>query len=218
MPLNPEDFARYGSNKPSVTPASLIDKADELVDIRDIYTDMGYSAPSGEYSSWKIFCPFGDEHADGGMDKNCRLYPTTNNIYCWDSHGYLTSTRLYSRWKGIPRKKAAQILLEERGLLKRYNYREHWNELVDYREAQKEQSTGSEAYAVQALQMALNTDPRYGAVEFSAPVREAWTVVLEVLDVLCSREQLTIDQIQRWLDKAKARIQKAVDDASRYGG
>lgn len=215
MSLRPEDAARYGLNQPNLGTVTLIDRADTEIDIREIYTEMGFYAPSGEYNSWKIHCPFGDEHADGGLDKNCRLYPDTNNIYCWDSHGYLTTTRLYARWKGMPRMRAAEILLENRGLLKRTTWRERWNDLVDYREAKHEARTGlgSQAYVVQALREAISADPRYEALEFTARVRDEWTLVLAALDVVWSSEKLTVEVLHKWLEIAKARLGEALDEA-----
>jgi hypothetical protein len=216
MPLNPSDAARYGlDTQPKRSAGSgLIERCDELISIIDVLEQMGCDVPRGEYSSWKMHCPFGYEHPDGGIDKNFRAYPPSN-VNCFAMHGFLTPSSLYARWKGLSRERSAKILLEEAGLLKYQNYREKWNELADEREAAREANTalGSTADLVKALQQALHRNLNYKAAEFSPGVREAWRVVLTALDVLWSRSDTDRAKLQVWFERSLLKINNAVMEA-----
>lgn len=209
------DLAKYAPDRTRTHKPTLIDKANEVVDIRDIYNEMqsGSLAPSGEYSSWKIWCPFGYEHADGGLDKNCRLYPPTH-IYCWASHGVIRPTYLYARWKGMPQKKAAEELLKARGFLTERNFRAWWNELVDERDQKQHSRLGAQTFAIQALQQALATDSLYQQEEYSEPVRSAWVLVLAKLDLLWQKPETDAIILNQWLTRSTARIKAAAQEAS----
>lgn len=217
MPLRPQDAARYGINnaRPERPGNSVIERADEAVNVIDVLEAMGCDVPRGEYNSWKMFCPFREEHPDGGLDKNFRVYPPTN-VNCFAMHGYMRPTQLYSRWKNLSRERSALILLEERGLLKPKFYRDRWNDLVNFREENREarRSLGDPSYLTDALNTALSTNPNYKASEFSAPVREAWRVVLTALDVLFSRDDTDGAKLKFWFDRSLAKIEAAVMEAT----
>jgi hypothetical protein len=217
MGLKADDAARYGINnaRPVRQGNTWIEKADEVVNILDILEAMGCDVPRGEYNSWKMFCPFKDEHADGGLDKNFRVYPPTN-VNCFAMHGYMTPTLLYKHWKNMSRERAALILLEERGLLKNRNYRERWNELVDFRENERQTRAdlGNQADLIDALTSHLRLTPNYKLVEFHPVVREAWRVVLTALDVLWSRPEVDLDKLQVWFERSKVKIELAIAEAS----
>lgn len=178
--LSDADRAKYPLPAKPPKPMTLIDKADAIVDIRDIMRQMKLYAPEGTFYSYKINCPWAEEHDDSGLDKNCRLFGSTN-IYCWAMHGYITPTYLYSRWKHVPREKAAETLLDERGLLNK-PWRQRWNDLVDYREEKRHTRLGNKQDVVAALHAALRNDETYIEYEFSAPVRQKWAQVLKAMD------------------------------------
>lgn len=175
-----------------------IEKADDVVDIRDILKQMGRWAPSGDFYSYKIDCPWNYEHADGGLDKNCRIFGGTN-IYCWAMHGYLAPTTLYSKWKGISRQKAAEILLDERGLLRK-PWREKWNELIDVREAAQSRGLGSKTDMVAALHTKLATYPEYVDNEFHPSVRKKWEKVLVAIDRMWERDTTSLTDLEKLFD------------------
>lgn len=218
MPLRPEDAGRYGLNnaRPQRPGNSMIERADEVVNIIDILEQMGCDVPRGEYNSWKMFCPFREEHPDGGLDKNFRVYPPTN-VNCFAMHGHMKPTQLYSRWKNVSRERSALLLLEERGLLRPRFYRDRWNDIVNFREEQREtkQHLGSQTYLVDALTKALQTNPNYKGVEFTPAVREAWRVVLTALDVLWSREDTDGQKLKQWFDRSLTYITNASMEAAK---
>ena len=210
--INRADFAKY-IPEPKVKPVSEIDRANEAVDIRDIYNGlMSSRAPTGEYSSWKIFCPMAHEHADGGRTKNCRVFPPTH-IYCWEMHGYISPVRLYSYWKGMSTKAAARELLDQRGLLQPKNFRERWNDLLNLREQKDEDKLGDKQDAVSALQNALQNDTLYIEHEYSEEVRSAWVLILAKLDMLWSRPETDSAVLSEWLIRSLTRLKEAVNES-----
>lgn len=197
------DRSKYALPPKAAGKQTIVDRADEEVDIRDIMRAMGLWAPSGGFSSWKIYCPFHEEHADQ-MDKNCRVYGT-NNIYCFAMHGRLTPTLLYSRWKGMSRTRAAEVLLEERGLLHK-SWRSWWNELLIMREDKMNSRLGAQNDAVAALHKRLELHVVYLNHEFDAPVRAAWQTALKALDLLWEHPETTFDVLAVWADKSLTKI------------
>lgn len=216
MPLNPSDAARYGlTPQTGIKGTGMIERCDEAINILDVLEQMNVDVPRGEYSSWKTHCPFGYEHADGGLDKNFRVYPPTN-VNCFAMHGFLTPSSLYARWKGMGRERAAKTLLEEAGLLRYKNYREKWNELAEERDAAREANValGSSADLIKALQLALSRNVNYKAVEFAPEVRLAWRVVLSALDVLWSRPSTDRAKLELWFERSLLKINTAVWEAN----
>lgn len=212
MSLNPSDVSKYSETfKTQRHPLSLVERSDQAVNIIEIYREMGGQAPEGSYRSYKIHCPFNYEHGDGGLDKNCRIYPPSH-IYCFASHGIMKPTYLYSRWKGIQLKQAAAELLEQRGLLKPKFYTERWQELMEQRQT-LQTSLGTTAEAVAVLQADIATNEQYKSVEFSKPVREAWTIILAALEVLWSRPQTDLNALRRWHGNSLNKLNSAVSEA-----
>lgn len=191
---------------------SLVNLANEKINIVEIYNAMGHAAPQGMYGSFKIHCPFNYEHGDGGLDKNCRIYPPSH-IYCFAMHGLLKPVYLYAKWKDLQYTRAAVILLEERGLLKSSNYKDRWEELLNERAKSNTNSLGDQADVIAALQTEIAQDERYMAVEFADPVREAWKLILRALDVLWSRPESDITAIYRWYDNSLKKLKEAVSNA-----
>lgn len=56
-------------------------------------------------------CPFGEEHEDGGRDKNFRVYGVTNTCMCFALHGFLTPAKLWSIHTGKKEIQAAEDLI-----------------------------------------------------------------------------------------------------------
>jgi hypothetical protein len=173
------DRVKYAPPPKPQKKATLVERADSMVDIRDILKEMHLWAPSGDYYSYKIYCPWHDEHADQN-DKNCRIFGGTN-IYCWAMHGYITPSYLYSRWKHMPREKAAEQLLDQRGLLNK-PWREKWNDLIDAREDSQHKRLGSKNDFITALHITLARHPEYVTHEFHSDVRARWQLILKALD------------------------------------
>lgn len=206
MTISDDLKQKYLPHKPLPSTRSLVETADEAVDIRDILKAMGGWAPDGPFGSLKIDCPWAGEHADGGRDKNCRIFGSTN-IYCWAMHGYITPTKLYARWKGVSRQQAAETLLDERGLLKK-KWRTRWQELMDERYQGWDSKLGSQAQMVAALHSKLADSSGYVDREFSKTVRIVWANCLSDLDYLWEQDP-SIERLQQWMHKSYAALIEA---------
>lgn len=204
--LNPSDRAKYALPPKPVRAETIVDRANQLIDIRDVYNnESGFFAPTGEYFSWKIYCPFAYEHADGGIDKNTRMYPPTH-IYCWAQHGKITPVFLHARRNGLTQKAAAEELLHKAGLLKPKNFRERWQEILSERGDKVNVRLGSQSYAIDALQKRLALDSDYADHEFDDAVRQSWNYVLETLDAIWDNPESDLTLLQVWLERSAQRI------------
>lgn len=210
MSITAQDRAKYAPEIKPYRPPTLIDKANEAVDIREIYNKLpGMYAPWGEYASWKVNCPFNYEHADGGMDKNCRIYGG-QHLFCFAMHGIITPVYLWARLNAMPSKRAAEELLEQRGLLRNLNYWEKWEQLT----TAPQHSSGSQNYAITALRKELQTDNEYAEHEYDESVRQAWVYALSTLDQLwvLSEGDVEYFALEKWLNQSTKRIRSAYCD------
>lgn len=131
----------------------LIERANavSVFDVLRDYFDIVHPREGG--GSYKGYCPFGFEHADGGIEKQWRTYPSTNSSYCFAGHGSLTPVRLVQIKKDIKATDAAVDILRRYGLFAPRHFRERYADLVRERE-EKTRQLGSPAYLVEALRTA----------------------------------------------------------------
>jgi hypothetical protein len=123
-------------------------------------------------------------------------------------HGSFTPVRLVALQRDWKYTKAAFYLLDQYGLSKPRHFRERFDELV-VRQAQGEQ-VSSPAYLVEALQIALKSNPMYLQQQYDAEVVETWDEVLTDLDELIAR-RVSEDQVRAWYGTAKLRLLAVVD-------
>lgn len=75
----------------------IIELANTQAPIHLILDDL-YGIKVPEFSSsWKIHCPYGDEHKDGGRGTNCRVYSSSNSVFCFEQHFRMPPVNLYWR-------------------------------------------------------------------------------------------------------------------------
>lgn len=93
---------------------SVVGIANEQVPIALAARLAGVDLPDdlGGVTSWKVLCPFGDVyHADGGLEAALRIYPETNQAFCFAGCGYFTPVRLVAAaWDRPPRYVASELL------------------------------------------------------------------------------------------------------------
>lgn len=150
-------------------------------------------------TSWKTRCPLGYAHADGGLDKNFRVYPSSNRAYCFEMHGTLTPCRLMSLHWGISQKNAAKRLANEYGLGK-----QHWRKrLPDVLiNLYSEQAIGDKAAIRQALSIyvdSLNLSPDK---KYASKYLQLMPKIYASLDSLYESDP-DEETIKKWLVKAK---------------
>lgn len=96
--------------------ASEIGTANQVVGIEQacVMAGMDYATGYGKH-----YCPFGNlYHADGGMARSFRVYPTSNSAYCFGCSAYYNPTKLMATAKGLTEEEAAEFLLEAVGYVK----------------------------------------------------------------------------------------------------
>lgn len=75
----------------------IIELANTQAPIHMILDDL-YQIKVPEFSSsWKIHCPYGEEHKDGGRSTNCRVYSSSNSVFCFEQHYRMPPSLLYFR-------------------------------------------------------------------------------------------------------------------------
>lgn len=90
--------------------------AEEEVSIEDVLSqEFGINFPSGA-GSWRVHCPLGDEHSDGGRSKAMRVYSESNTCYCFSHSIMWNPVTLMQLKTGESRTTTAKILLDSRGI------------------------------------------------------------------------------------------------------
>lgn len=189
-------------SKPPTWAERLIDRANE-VSIFDVLEDFFDVTLPREGQSFKSRCPFGDEHPDGGWDKGFRTYPGSNSSTCFVMHGYMGPVRLVQLKYGLKTVRAAEKILNHYNLNRARPWRErYWDVAVEVEQRDRRSHAGDPAHAVEALNIALRSEPTYLTRQFDADVLHAMEVVLDRLDVVMQSDDP--DALRQWYDKAKA--------------
>lgn len=183
----------------------IIAKADEIsiyVVLKD-FLDLNIPV-TPEGSSWKTYCPWRQEHADGGMDKGFRVYPDTNSAMCFPLHGYLTPTRLVATQYSERPLSAAERLLRHYGLLKEAPWWERFEEVVRSRE--QVVPTINPAYAIATLHSVLKSRTDYASLQYSSSVRNGMAQVLIDLDAAVEKARanpyVAEQSLKQWLENS----------------
>lgn len=92
-------------------PRELYDLANQI-SMRDVMYDFFHTTLPEVDRPYKIYCPFGVEHRDGGIDRAFRYYPSTNTAYCFSIHGFFTPVRLMAMKEDLSFYAAANLLIE----------------------------------------------------------------------------------------------------------
>lgn len=173
---------------------NLIERANavSVFDVLHDYFDIDHPRDGG---SFKGYCPFGFEHADGGIEKQWRTYPATNTSYCFAGHGSLTPVRLVQIKKDVRATDAATDILRRYGLFTPRHFRERYAELVREREERTRQ-LGSPAYLVEALRTAVGD---------GAENPEAMERVLQRLDEVLAADP-TEAAVREWFHWARREL------------
>lgn len=157
-----------------------------------------YVPDTEDTKSWKTYCPFANEHPDGGIDKNFRVFVGTNSAYCWTMHGYMTPCSIMAIFWGTSRLKAAKKLADMNGLGKR-----PWRELFAELAAESELYIApSGEYVIEALKMYLNTKPEYVENKYDPNTVKLVSAILNTLETLLSKKP-NEEHLREWLTKAK---------------
>lgn len=164
---------------------SLFDQANAVGGsaLRILNDELGCAIPEDSQSkSWKFHCPWGVEHADGGLDKAARFYWATDHGYCFMGHGVLDVVTLRSlQWRVEPWAAAKRIIEQAEKEAVRKPWRERLITARDrvLSDAPKPMDVGA---AREALGVALRGVPGYVERQYREDVREVVVAALAALD------------------------------------
>jgi hypothetical protein len=174
-----------------------------LVPIGQILTELGVEVPEGlGLQSWKTWCPFGGEHPDSGSQRDMRVYESSNSVYCFRMHGYMTSVRLISIRYGMSAEQAARHILSTRGGIPTKSWRARRDELLAERAAPTEPPV-SIASVVEALSVSMNREPGWASKQYDGAVLAVMDEVLAELDSVTEGD---LEQLREWYDAARRRL------------
>lgn len=180
----------------------LVEKANAEVPIAEVLSDYFATPVPAEAEGWKVRCPFAVEHEDGGIDRQFRVYASSNSGYCFALHGRLDPVRLWRLRSWFPSlKDAAEDLLRTYGI----DYRPR-----PYKERMAGLRTGSAfevdtAALVQALQVYLVNHPLYEARQYDDSLLRGVNYILNEAHDACAQAE-RLGDVERWLDEAKQRV------------
>ncbi len=158
--------------------------------------------------SWKIHCPFGAQHLDGGLEKNTRVYDN-GYVYCFASldHGRMGPVDLVQNKYSWPLPRVLEYL-EDRYDLRRYEHdRDRMARLMVERE-RAVHPAGDPADAVAALTASLRGVPGYVDRQYDEPILRSFQQQVELLgDAIAGPE----GSVLRWLTDAKVAVVKVLE-------
>lgn len=143
----------------------IIELANTQAPIHLILDDL-YDIKVPEFSSsWKIHCPYGEEHKDGGRSPNCRVYSSSNSVFCFEQHFRMPPVNLY--WRKYDHRSlfdAAKHVVADYSLQPpEEDYRERFARLSS--------RPSNEVYDIfEALQVLLSENSRYKKYQFESEI------------------------------------------------
>jgi hypothetical protein len=178
---------------------SLVEIANEEVSIFDACRMTGMDLPDFEFGSQKLYCPFGHlYHADEGMSKAFRVYPSSNSAYCFACVKYFSPVSITALDKDLSLEDAAELLLERNGYVPP-DTDSRWAASADV-------ETVNADYLAEALKVACERmDPLWEIHQFDEPT----AIKLRQCLGLLSKVQ-TDEQARKWLASTKTIMSRAL--------
>lgn len=191
--------------------AALIERANACGSaLRILNDDFGLGIPEiGDTKSWKIRCPYSNEHADGGIDKNTRFYWDADRAYCFADHGILDYVALRSmQWSMGSIATAKAILRRHEAEVARKPW---WERVEDIRQRVGTDTTPPmrTQYAQAALTASLRDLEGYSEAQYRPAVREAVQTVLEALDPSWDFEHTLL-----WVEAGTKHVQEQMEKSA----
>lgn len=180
--------------------------------LRVLNDELGCDIPEySESKSWKFRCPWGEEHSDGGVDKNTRFYWDADRAYCFATHGVLDLVGLRSLMWSVPTTVAARRIIESQ---ETKNARKPWWDRVaaakDALLAREESPRLMNVqHAYSALHASLRAIDGYSEAQYRPEVREAVRQAQEALDPTWD-----FPRTLQWLDDSAALVRDRVERGS----
>ena len=179
----------------------LIEQANALESTRELLVQhFNLYIPEQGSVSIKLACPWKFEHKDGGKDKAMRYYFDTDTAFCFRDHGVIDPVYINSMVWGQTRKKTARTMLERAGRLRRESYSKRMQDLL---QGQEKENSANQAYAFEALNLALRDVPEYTSNQFNPSVLGAKNICTEKFNPAWS-----FTEVSRWIEASVLFITK----------
>lgn len=163
---------------------------------------------------WKTRCPLATEHDDGGIDRQFRVYASTNSGHCFALHGSMDPVRLWRLRSYHPTlKDAARSLLDAYGIESRA--KPYWERMADLREPTPFQADPD--VLAQTINVYLSAHPDYEDRQYDVNVLHHVNSVLSQIAPLCEQAQ-EIGEVEEWLRASKSRLSQALERPPGYPG
>lgn len=187
---------------------ALFERANSLGSaLRVLNDELGCDIPEhSDSKSWKFRCPWGEEHPDGGLDKNTRFYWDADRAFCFSTHGVLDLVGIRSLMWSVPTTIAAKRLVESYDA---QNVRKPWRERIEAARdallAKQSPRLMDTTHAHAALHSALRAIDGYIEAQYRPEVRQVVRQAQEMLDPTWDFETT-----MKWLDAATALVREKV--------
>lgn len=185
----------------------LVQRANEvpIADVLDEFFMIKVATDVGD-ASMKMECPFGIDHADGGMEKAWRVFVESNYSYCWGGHGPMNPVKLIQLREEVGAGLAAKKILERFNLMRAKGWRQRAAEILVAQ--QQSQTVLSVPHAVAALQSYAETYDTYSSRLADTDVTAAFEASLvELEEIASSRPSDLNDVLSAWFVRSRRRLE-----------
>jgi hypothetical protein len=180
----------------------LVLRANRDVALTAVLNDYFDAHVPSDAEGWKTYCPFAKEHEDGGLDKQFRVYTSSNSGHCFALHGTLDPVRVWRlRRYFATMPDAARDLLDTYGVAyRRKPYRERMAELRD-----RPAFTIAPTQVVQTFNVWLRAQPGYHEHQYDQDVLRSVNSALSEVHDLCARAR-DLEEVELWLQSVKSLV------------
>lgn len=183
---------------------SVVDIANEEVDIYKVLQMVGVDAYGLYGNNSKIYCPFGPiTHMDGGQTRAMRVYLDTGSLYCFACQKYFNPVILWSEYSGLSYEESAEFLLESQGW-KPETYESRWDKLTKKRKFDtSELQNALDLYC-------LSIHPKWKTIQVNSPYIDVFSKLMTVADNVTN-----VAQAEKWMEVAKQKMREVLNEDSR---
>lgn len=180
----------------------VIQKAKTEIRIEDVLQKYYDIDVPYEAVSWKVRCPYAYEHADGGLDKQFRVYSDSNTGWCFEMHGRVDNLSLYrDQHPYLNYFDAAKSLLEDFDIdFHRKSYREVYEDIVSEKRVDLRYQD-----IVDAMKLYVSAFPQYVEHEYDGEVVQRINDFNSVVKAKCSNHG-SLEEIVQWYQQEKTNM------------
>jgi hypothetical protein len=186
----------------------LVVRANTEVNFITLLNDLHRLHVPIDAEGWKTRCPYADEHDDGGVDRQFRVYASTNSGHCFALHGTMDPVRLWRLKAYQPSlKDAARSLLDAYGIETRS--KPYWERMADLRDPTPYRADPD--VLVQTINVFLSAHPNYEQHQYDKNVLHHVNSTLSQIVPLCA-QATSIGEVEAWLLASKRSLSQVLGD------